>query len=120
MAQHTDIVDQAKIEPVSLTCRSGPGVVLSVLAMIATAAIGHADTYQFSTPPGATMNGLPVDATAVFKTNDGSLLITIANNETNLKADDQVVVDVTFQIQQDGSLVDLALASETSRAVDIM
>lgn len=122
MAQNT--VDRARPEAAArltyLGSHRAPGVLLCTLALTAACAPEHADTYQFSTPAGATINGLPLDATAVFKTDDDSLLITVANHQVNPKADDQVLVGITFPIEQETGLGNLSLLSETAQTVNIV
>src|SRR5215467_12615222 len=51
-----------------------------------------------ATPKGATMNGLPVSATAVFTPGQDSIYVTIMNSTSNPKSDIQTLSSVAFTL----------------------
>jgi hypothetical protein len=89
-----------------------------ILAIAAFAVIGiasvtaSADTATFSTPTGATNNGLPVNATVTFNvTVPGTLVITLTNLQANPTSVAQNISDLFFKV---GTLTGTLTSSSAS------
>lgn len=80
-----------------MTFKTASPVILA-LAFIAGVSVAKADTFTFVTPPGSTTGGGPVDASATFTTNAGSLSVTLTNLQANIKDVAQALSDLIFTI----------------------
>jgi hypothetical protein len=70
----------------------------------------NAGTITYVTPSGATINGLPVDAEAVFTTGTDTLTITLTNLEANPTSVAQNLSDLTFTLSG-GTITSLSSSS---------
>ena len=69
-----------------------------ICAAVSCASVAYADFFTFSTPAGATAGGQPVNATAIFNTLSGVVLVTITNNQANPTSIIQAVSDLFFDL----------------------
>jgi hypothetical protein len=67
-------------------------------AVVSCASVAYADSFTFSTPPGATVGGQPVNATAVFTPVVGLVNVTILNNQANPTSIVQAIGDLSFDL----------------------
>ena len=71
-----------------------PSVVTASLFSLSTAAF--ANVYSFISLPGATLDGLPVSATAQFTTAPGTITLALTNNISNPRSIIQAISDIFF------------------------
>jgi hypothetical protein len=67
-------------------------------AVVSCAWVAYAGLVTFSTPPGATVGGQPVNATATFVTLNGLVDVTIFNNQANPTSIIQAISDLSFDL----------------------
>jgi hypothetical protein len=86
-------------------------------AVLAAAPAARADFLQFVTPAGSKAGGQPVDATASITTGNGTVSITLINNEANPTSDSQGINGIIFTFGNDPSSVSLAGSSAVQRTI---
>lgn len=86
-------------------------------ALLAAAPAARADFIQFVTPTGATAGGQPVDATAAITTGNGTVTVTLTNNEANPTSDSQSINGIIFTFTNNPTSVSLAGSSAVQRTI---
>jgi hypothetical protein len=86
--------------------------------LIVNGPAAHADTFQFSTDPGAHLvDGLPVDASATVTTSSGFLTITLTNLQSNPTSARQAISNFSFFI--DAGLPGGTLSSSSGQELTV-
>lgn len=96
-------------------------VLLPILSVLALLPAKAGTIYTYTTPPGGiteTDNGtdFPVNATITFTVNNGSLTVTLMNNEANPFFNAQNISALSFQLTNGSNLLN-ALSGSTTTAV---
>ena len=84
--------------------------VITLITIFSLLSMANANTYTYYTIPGATLNGLPVSAEAIFTTGMDSLAVELINLLADPKSVIQCLSDISFSL----SSGNLLLASLTS------
>jgi len=79
----------------------------------------QAGTFSFSTPSGSSINGLPVDAKAVFSVSNGVIDVTLINLQANPTSVAQLLSDLSFTLGGGGSLSGASLGSSMGQEITV-
>ena len=79
----------------------------------------QAGSVTFSTPSGSSINGLPVDAKAVFSISKGVIDITLINLQANPTSVAQLLSDLSFTLGGGGSLSGASLGSSMGQEITV-
>jgi hypothetical protein len=107
-----------------MTCLSRRSVLMFAAAAAASLSMGpltarvHAGSFTFQTPSGSSTSGGPVDAKALFLTDQGILIITVFNLEANPTNVAQNLSGLSFTVGN-GSLTSEILASSSSQEITV-
>jgi PEP-CTERM motif len=93
--------------------------IFAALTIALTCAMsGSATPITWITPTGSTLNGLPVDASATFTTDNGALSIMLSNFQSNPTSVVQDLSNLEFQLNG-GDIASALLASSSGQEVTI-
>src|SRR4051812_48558909 len=93
-------------------------LMLAVGILLLTPSAGRADSVTFTTGSGATIQGQPVSASAVFSLDsNGNLVVVLKNTASSTNAMSQVLTNIDFNLRDaSGNVVPLTYGSVTTAA----